>query len=189
MRVLVALLLLPACSPALIRGSELPPRPAHATVLDIVEETWRELGLGWSETCDAERERMAIALVDDATMRRVRGYCAADSPLCRATSDLPKGERELARATRGGCLLGYCVAGSMIREFSEPWPIGLVAPWRVTLLISQYPPETVHRAAIVHEYAHSLYGCVFGSADYEHSDPRIWGRDGVVRRATARAAQ
>ena len=171
-RWLAVALLLSACAP-FVRGARVPTSPEAAT-LDAVAAGWRAAGLPWRDDCDAERERLLVAVVDDAEMRRAAGWCAAGAPVCGGTWD----DRAAA-----GCLLGACAAGSATWEQSEPWPVGLVAPWRVTLLASGYMPADTQLAALAHEYAHALEHCNGGNGR-SHSDARIWGADGVVERAT-----
>lgn len=175
---------LSGCIPALVRGAERPPRPAHAAILDLVAETWRGLGLPWSSTCDAERDRIVVAIVDNDGMRWARGYCAAEAPICVETRGTGTPIEVATARARGGCAYGICTAGSVLLEHSEPWPIGLGAPWRVTLLVSGYQSPEVQRAALIHEYAHALSRCALGSLDEAHAEPRVWSRAGVVRVAT-----
>lgn len=177
------------CGPALVRGSEQPPRPAHAAVIDVVIEEWRRTPeLGWTDACDAERERIAVALVDDETMRLSRGYCATGSPTCLETWDAETNTGDAAERARRGCLLGMCVAGSVITEHSEVWPIGLAAPWRVTLVISRYLDGPTQLEGIAHEAGHWLSHCTTRFHDESHRNPLVWGRDGVVPRAQRRVA-
>lgn len=187
MRIAIFALLLASCAPALVRGAERPPRAAHAAVLDVVIEEWRATtGLGWTDACDEERERIAIALVDDDAMRSQVGYCASSGPTCAETWDPADREGTRLERARRGCLLGTCVAGSATWQHSEPWPIGLGAPWQVTLLISRYLDEPAQRAGIVHEAGHWLSHCTTRFADEAHREPLVWGAGGVVERASAR---
>lgn len=188
MRSAAVLLALAGCVPY-VRGAEIPPRPSHAAILDVVIEEWRAGGFPWTPRCQSERERIAVALVDDAEMRRQVSYCAAESPVCVETRSAGTAEEiDLARA-RAGCGYAICSAGSVIRSHSEPWPAGLWAPWRVTIIVSRYQDEARQRSTIVHEYAHALSTCALGFADERHLDPAVWSSTGVVGRARRRALQ
>lgn len=180
MRVVLALLCI-GCAPY-IGGAEHPPRAHHAAVLDVLTSEWLSAGLPWHSACDEERERIGVAVVDDETMRRDAYYCASGGPTCLETASAPNPTQ--ARIDRG-CLYGACVAGTIAWRQSEPWPIGLTSPWRVTLIVSEYEPEAVQLAAIVHEGAHWLLRCSSGdSSDPYHRDERVWGGGGLVDRVT-----
>jgi len=179
---LLSLLFFASCVPW-VRGTARPTSPQAASI-DAVSAEWRAAGLPWSTDCDGERERMLVAVVDDAEMRRTVGYCASRGPVCMATSDGTDQERFDARA-EAGCLLGTCASASIVWEQSEPWPIGLATARRVTLILSQYESETTQLSALEHETAHALDRCN-GGYGRDHRDPRIWGPGGVVERAAAR---
>jgi hypothetical protein len=183
----LALLLL-GCADPMLPGSEYPPRQQHASDVDMFAEEWRT-ELPWSHTCDAERERMVVAVVDNPTFMHAIGYCAADSPVCVETrsAGTPM-DVALARAQHG-CAYGICAAGSMLRERADVWPVGLATTFRVTLVVSRYLDERIQRRALVHEAGHWASRCALGTTDPGHTDPRVWSATGVVRRAQARIGE
>jgi hypothetical protein len=185
----LAALLLVGCADPVLPGAEYPPRPSHASAFDLLAEEWRAAELPWSTRCDAERGRLVVAIVDDPTMRRAIGYCAAESPVCVSTRSAGTPfEIDTARAI-AGCAYGICSAGGMLVERADMWPIGLATTHRVQLIVSRYLDERTQRRALLHEGGHWLSRCSTGSADHGHRDPRVWSATGVVRRAQERAEQ
>jgi hypothetical protein len=188
MRLAVAVFLV-ACADPMLPGAEHPPRPSHASVLDLLAEEWRAAGLPWRSQCDAERQRLVVALVDDRTMRRALGFCAAESPTCVETRSAGTPfEIDTARAI-AGCAYGICSAGGMLVERADMWPVGLATTQRVTLVISAYFDERERVRGVIHEGLHWLSRCSSGWRDEQHRDRRVWrlrGLETVEARALAR---
>lgn len=176
----VVSMVLDGCAVPMLRGSERPPREAHSRAVDALVTAWRAEGLPYPQTCLSERSRLAVAVVDNATMVHATARCASGSPVCVAF-----GRDSLALAEHG-CRYGYCIGGAQIREREDVWPVGLATAYRVTLIVSTYEPPIRQGRLLVHEAGHWLSRCALGGEDHEHADVRVWS---LVRRVQDEVSQ
>lgn len=134
------------------------PSPSDVTRLEAVRTAWDRAGLPSSHTphCDDAVRHWRVAQVPDDELGK---WCA---PMCSP------GQCPGFRAS------DVCRFGCAARCYQE------ISKWRVAVLGTSVPIEQTG-----HEALHMLESCTGKSpgGDMTHSDPRIWGKSGLIHEA------